>query len=228
MSARDKTVESAPPIRIAHAGSGALLLDAAGSSFSDQIQEHIWAFSREISKEACVTEVVPGMNNVLVIYDPLHPTAGTVRDILLHNWANATPGSVSGRAFEIPVHYGGESGEDLAAIAAFCGLSSEEVVRRHTQATYRVAAIGAMPGFPYLSGLDPAIAMPRRDSPRARVSAGAVIIGGSQTGVMPTTAPSGWHIIGQTEIKLFDPDRVEPALLAPGDIIQFTVAGIEE
>ena len=81
-----------------------------------------------------------------------------------------------------------------------------------------------MPGFVYLSGLDPSLARPRRASPRAHVPEGAVMIGGAQAGIMPCTAPSGWHILGMTDVKLFDAYRAEPAAFRPGDRIRFVAA----
>lgn len=212
-------------MKIALAGSNALLLDVAGAGFSDELQQKIWTLSERLMREPQITEVVPGMNNLLVMVDPLHPLAPVTRDLLATLWAEGSSTPKTGDTFEITVDYGGDAGEDLQALAEHAGLSVEEVVRRHTAASYRVSAIGAMPGFPYLSGLDPSLAMPRRSVPRARVREGAVIIGGPQTGMMPTTAPSGWHIIGQADVTLFDAARDKPSMLSPGDTIRFRDAG---
>ncbi len=81
-------------------------------------------------------------------------------------------------------------------------------------------------GFPYLSGLDPALAIARRSTPRLAVPVGSVIVGGAQAAVMPQTSPSGWHIVGRTNIALFDPHRDEPSTLAPGDIVRFTIEDV--
>jgi KipI family sensor histidine kinase inhibitor len=81
--------------------------------------------------------------------------------------------------------------------------------------------LGFRPGFPYLLGLDPALAMPRRATPRARVPAGSVGIGGAQTGIYPDAAPGGWQLIGRTPLRLFDPARQPPARFAPGDRVRF-------
>jgi KipI family sensor histidine kinase inhibitor len=81
--------------------------------------------------------------------------------------------------------------------------------------------LGFTPGFPYLLGLDPALHMPRRATPRTRVPAGSVAIGGAQTGVYPRETPGGWHLIGRTTLSLFDPARDPPALLKPGMRVKF-------
>jgi 5-oxoprolinase (ATP-hydrolysing) subunit B len=99
------------------------------------------------------------------------------------------------------------------------------VVRRHTAPEYTVAFLGFSPGFPYLVGLDPALEVPRRDTPRTSIPAGSVGLAGGQTGVYPTASPGGWQLIGRTEVTLFDPDRDPPALLGPGSRLRFTVAG---
>jgi KipI family sensor histidine kinase inhibitor len=134
----------------------------------------------------------------------------------------------AGRTIEIPVCYGGEFGADLAAVAGHCGIAPEEVSSRHSQAEYRVQAIGFVPGFPYLSGLPDSLRTPRRDSPRASVPAGSVGIGGSQTGVYPLATPGGWQIIGRTPLALFRPHESQPALLQAGDQVKFRSIDGEE
>lgn len=208
-------------------GSSGCLLDAAAAVFDATVQRRIWASARVAATLEGVTETVPGMNNLMVVFDPLRLRPAALRTALLAIWDAARPDAIAGREFAVPVVYGGAGGEDLADLAGHAGLAIDEVVRRHTAPAYTVAAIGAMPGFPYLSGLDPALACKRRSNPRTQVVAGAVIIGGVQAGIMPVTAPSGWHIIGQTARTLFDPAADDPVLLRPGDTVRFTVAGIE-
>jgi len=125
---------------------------------------------------------------------------------------------------EIPVVYGGESGPDLAFVAAHTGLSADEVIRRHTAPTYTVYFIGFTPGFPYLGGMDVRLTAPRLETPRARVPAGSVGIAGPQTGVYPLESPGGWRIIGRTHLPLFDLSAQPPSLLSPGDEVRFVRA----
>lgn len=213
-------------VTISLAGSGGVLLDAAGVEFSDSVQERIWTCAGALRLEEMVLEAIPGMNNLLVTYDPFHKNASDVAAWLLERW-NSTPAQESeGKVVEIPVFYGGETGEDLLEAAKQLDMSASELAERHAAGNYRVAAVGAMPGFPYLSGLDPRLHIHRRSSPRAKVAEGSVIIGGAQTGIMSTTAPSGWHIIGVTDVSLFDAYRTPTSLLNPGDRVRFVVQGI--
>lgn len=133
-----------------------------------------------------------------------------------------------GRLIQIPVCYGGEYGPDLDAVAGHAGLAPDEIVARHAAAGYTVAMIGFAPGFPYLLGLDPTLAMPRRTDPRTRVPAGSVAIGGAQTGIYPRELPGGWQVIGRTPLVLFDPRRARPCMLAAGDGVRFRAIRADE
>lgn len=210
---------------LSDAGTGAFLFDvAAGRAFDEARQGRLLALADSLTGLHGVDDVVPGMNNLMVVFDPLVVEAGDIERRLVDGWRRATPAEGDGRSHDIAVVYGGP---DLTDFAAGLGLSVDEVVERHAAAVYKVAAIGAMPGFPYLSGLDPRLATPRRAVPRQGVPKGAVIVGGGQAGIMPITAPSGWHILGRTDFSLFDPRRAAPATLRPGDTVRFIVAGVE-
>jgi KipI family sensor histidine kinase inhibitor len=169
-----------------------------------------------------VVELVPGYRTVLIVADPAH--AGVLDDLAARLPKLELPPAeaVAGETVEIPVSY---DGEDLPEVASLTGLEPEEVVRRHTAPEYTVAFLGFSPGFPYLVGLDPALEVPRRDTPRTSIPAGSVGLAGNQTGIYPTASPGGWQLIGHTEVTLFDPTRDPPALLAPGTRLRFTVAG---
>jgi KipI family sensor histidine kinase inhibitor len=168
-----------------------------------------------------VVELVPGYRTLLVVAGP--GSAGALDELAagLPGLELPPAGEVAGEPVEIPVSY---DGEDLPEVASLTGLDAEEVVRRHTAPEYTVAFLGFSPGFPYLVGLDPALEVPRRDTPRTSIPAGSVGLAGGQTGIYPTASPGGWQLIGRTDVTLFDPERDPPALLAPGSRLRFTVA----
>lgn len=122
---------------------------------------------------------------------------------------------------EVPVRYGGNDGPDLDDLAQNLGCTPEHVIALHSAPLYRVAMVGFRPGFPYLLGLPPELVVPRRASPRRSVAAGSVAIAGEQAGIYPETSPGGWHLLGRTELRMFDPQRTPPALLRPGDGVRF-------
>jgi KipI family sensor histidine kinase inhibitor len=167
-------------------------------------------------------EAVPGYATVLAHYDPQQLDYAAALELLRRGLAeSAALPDLPPRRVEIPVQYGGEFGPDLGFVVAHCGLSEAEVVAIHTAGEYPVYFIGFTPGFPYLGGLDERLAAPRLPTPRPRVPAGSVGIAGEQTGIYPLESPGGWRIIGRTRLCLFDPARTPPALLEPGDIVQF-------
>ena len=132
------------------------------------------------------------------------------------------------RTVEIPVCYEAPFAPDLADVAAARGLTVDEVVRRHVASTHHVLMIGFTPGFPYIGGLDPEIAVPRRATPRSRVEPGSVAIANTQTAVYPSATPGGWNVIGRTPLRLFDPGREPAALLNAGDRVVFVPVSAEE
>ncbi|CAB3805341.1 5-oxoprolinase subunit PxpB [Paraburkholderia fynbosensis] len=189
-------------------------------------QRRVWAAAALARDWPHVLEVVPGMNNLTLVFDPLEADRDALAEQLLAAWDAAGKTPEPGREVEIPVQYGGEFGPDLQAVADHTGLSVREVVQRHADGEYVVFFLGFQPGFAYMGGLDAALHTPRRASPRLEVPAGSVGIGGEQTGIYPAVSPGGWQLIGRTELPLFDPARRPPTLLQPGDRVRFTIAEI--
>lgn len=150
--------------------------------------------------------------------DPLRRVAALLREL---EAAPDVTGRGHGAVLEVPVCYDSDFAPDLAALAAHAGLTTEEVIRRHHAPVYQVAMTGFAPGFPYLLGLDPLLAMPRLGTPRTSVPAGSVAIGGAQAGIYPRESPGGWRLLGRTPLTLFDARRDPPALLSPGDRLCF-------
>lgn len=132
--------------------------------------------------------------------------------------------SAPGTLHEIAVEYGGAAGPDLPALAEQAGLRVADYIERHAATAYTVAFLGFQPGFPYLRGLSPELYAPRRATPRTRVAACSVAVGGAYTGIYPSDGPGGWQLVGRARITLFDPRRDPPALLLPGDRVRLVPA----
>jgi KipI family sensor histidine kinase inhibitor len=115
-------------------------------------------------------------------------------------------------------------GVDLAEVADLTGLSTAQVINAHTATPWQVGFGGFAPGFAYLVGGDPRLAVPRRSEPRSSVPAGAVGLAGEFTGIYPRRSPGGWQLIGHTDAVLWDIDRPNPALLTPGMWVEFRAA----
>ncbi len=206
-------------------GEAALLLrfgDSLEPSLSLAVQQ-LTALLRQQPAEG-VQEFVPSYSALAVHFDPLKTDLDAVASWVRTRLREHEPGArreVVSKLTEIPVCYGGDYGPDLADVAANAGMSEAEAIALHCRPEYTVAMIGFLPGFPYLLGMDPRLAMPRLTTPRAEVRAGAVGIGGAQTGIYPQASPGGWRLIGRTPEVLFDARRSPPSLLLPGGRVRF-------
>lgn len=163
-----------------------------------------------------VVDLVPGARTLLVIADLESALAEAVKRARLPMSGVGAPASTI--TVRLPVRY---DGADLTEVAERCGWSVEEVIARHSRRTYTAAFLGLVPGFAYLTGLDPALRLPRRDSPRTSVPAGTVAMASEFTGVYPRSSPGGWHLLGTTRIPLWDLEQQPPALLVPGTTVYF-------
>ncbi|QEL27365.1 5-oxoprolinase subunit PxpB (plasmid) [Bosea sp. F3-2] len=188
---------------------------------NDADQHRMWALAETVGAWPVVREVVIGVNNILVMLTPDAPPS--IVKALREAWLSAGSARAAGKLVTIRVDYGGPDALDLSMLVEATGFSAEELFRRHAAPEYTVSTVGSMPGFGYLSGLDPALATPRREAPRTRIEAGSVIIGGVQSGIMPIAAPSGWHVLGRTDVPLFSPQAESPVLLKPGDRVRFEI-----
>lgn len=194
-----------------------------GSTIDEHINRQVHAFARKVEalSHPAITEVVPTYRSATVHYRPEVFSYEELKQLLAPLAQGGAEEAEELPVVEIPVCYGGEYGPDLLEVAQHCSLTPEEVIARHTAPTYRIYMLGFTPGFPYLGGMDPSIAAPRRKEPRIHIPAGSVGIAGEQTGVYPIVSPGGWQLIGRTPLRLFDPQREQPILLSAGAGIRF-------
>lgn len=167
---------------------------------------------------------IPGYASLLVGYNARqvdYENAAAALDTLLSASPEPADDLTPGTVIEIPVHYGGDDGPDLDAVAERTGLTPAQVVDLHASVVYRAYLLGFAPGFAYLGELASELELPRRDTPRQRVPAGSVAIAGRQTAVYPLSTPGGWHLIGRTDLAVWDVQRTPPALIAAGDAVRF-------
>ena len=170
-----------------------------------------------------IREYVPGYSTLFILYDPL---AFSFADMVtqIEQGLQEIAGEnllMRGKKLWIPVCYGGEFGPDLEDVAAYCGLSAQEVIEIHAEPNYFVHFTGFLPNFPFLGGLSRRIATPRLPKPRQQVPSGSVAIAGEQTGFYPIASPGGWRLIGRIPVCLYDLRRTNPFLIQPGDVLRF-------
>src|SRR5262245_33789601 len=151
-----------------------------------------------------------------VEYDDL---CASIRELAVQAEHTALPPA---RTVELPCCYDDpELGVDLAAAAERLGLATAKLVRLHARAPHYVYFIGFTPGLPYMGGMPERIHLPRLETPRTKVPAGSVGIGGAQCCIYSVESPGGYWILGRTPVKLYDPGRADPVLLRAGDRVSF-------
>jgi len=169
-----------------------------------------------------ITDIIPSFRSCLILFDrektSYEALTASLRDkkFLIGRIDIPEP-----RTYDVPVEYGGESGFDIDFVMSHTGLSEDEVIDIHTSVTYKVFAVGFMPGFPYLGILDRRLNVPRLETPRLRVPEGSVGLAQLQTGIYPFESPAGWRIIGRTNKKLFDYNKEPYSLFQIGDEVRF-------
>jgi inhibitor of KinA len=212
-----------PDLRIVPAGDAALLVELP-PRIDPATSARVVALGRAVRERfaGMVRDVVVGYCSVTLYFDPLQTDAARLESEVRRLSAESSGSEVhEGRLLDVPVCYGDEFGPDLADVAAFANGSDEDVIALHTGVTYRVYLIGFVPGLPYLASVDPRLAIPRRTTPRTLVPAGSVAVAAGQTTIYPSDTPGGWHLIGRTRVKPYDPSRAEPSLFKPGDRVRF-------
>ncbi|GAA2726205.1 MULTISPECIES: allophanate hydrolase subunit 1 [Streptomyces] len=212
MTAREHTARRALPV-----GRDALLVEVATAEEAQALHAELLR-RRAAGALPPVREIVPAARTVLL--DGLADPRALAAD--LERWQVPPLPATGSAPLVLPVRY---DGADLARVAELWGVGEREVARIHAGIEYRVAFCGFAPGFGYLTGLPPHLHVPRRDTPRTAVPAGAVGLAGPYTGVYPRSSPGGWQIVGRTDAVLWDPRREPAALLAPGTRVRFEERG---
>jgi KipI family sensor histidine kinase inhibitor len=229
---------SGPAFTLAPAGDAALLLRFSGANAAE-VGDHVHLALAALDTAAGAErwppgwlDVMPGYASIMVVFDPVRcafdEVALVIKSALAHALDTKANTPQSPRLIEIPTLYHADVAPDLVPLAEEKAISVDRLIELHTAPTYVCQMLGFRPGFPFLRGLDPALASARLATPRTRVEAGAVGIGGSQTGVYPNPGPGGWRIIGRTPRVLIDQTRAaaggDPAdvfLVRPGDRVRF-------
>ncbi|MEV0947481.1 allophanate hydrolase subunit 1 [Rhodococcus sp. NPDC049939] len=200
-------------MRILDVGEAAILVEFEDL---DTVLAHFHALDK--SRPTGIRELIPAARTVLVRFD-----RETIRKDRVAEWVRTSepqPAEIESPTEEIRIQVRYD-GPDLEEVAEITGLGVDEVIAAHIGSPWTVAFCGFAPGFGYLTGGAPELQVPRRDSPRTSVPAGAVGLAGKFTGIYPHSSPGGWQLIGTTEEPIWDPARTPPALLRPGVVVHF-------
>ena len=216
--------------RIMPTGDRALTVEL-GNEIDEKINARLMSFIRMLEDEKIkgIEEYVPSFRAVLIHYNPSILTYEKLSAIVCRELEKpVTEVAHHKRIVKVPVCYDREYGPDIEDVAKHAGMSVDEVIKLHTATPYLVYMLGFQPGFPYLGGLDERLHTPRLETPRVKLEAGSVGIGGGQTGIYPMESPGGWRIIGVTPVRCYNPDKDIPIPYMAGDYIKFEAVTKEE
>lgn len=171
------------------------------------------------SNASGIVECYPAYRSLLVTFNPESTSSDQLAQQITS--LNKSPNRTSPTLWRLPVCYSPEMASDLETFSKSKNLETSEVIRIHSQAKYLVYFFGFLPGFMYLGGLNEKLHYPRKKDPDRAIPPGSVGIGGSQTGIYPSTSPGGWHIIGNCPIPMFSPHNDPPCFVQPGDEVRF-------
>jgi len=202
------------------------MLEGLYLSFSEEIDKAANAKVHALAKAIIeadiqgITDVLPGYGNLYIEFNTNLVTQENINEEIqeIQNTQNHSTEPQTSRKVKIPVNY---NGEDLADVARQTGLSEAEIIKRHSERSYHVYAMGFTPGFPFMAGVDEALHVPRKAIPRKKVAASTVAMTGSQTGIYPLPTPGGWNLLGTTLKPIFDPNAEESFLIQAGDEVCF-------
>lgn len=187
------------------------------------------ALAIEQARVPGVGEVIPAYRSLMVYFDPAQCRLAELEAVVVNCELAAERGEATQpRLFRIPTVYGGTHGPDLEHIAATANCTAAEVIERFASQRYSVYCLGFLCSLAYLGGVPPSIQLPRRTTPRTLVAAGSVGIAGGQAVVLPIDMPSGFHYLGRTQVTMYDPARMPPTAIRPGDVVEFPAVTEEE
>jgi inhibitor of KinA len=215
--------------KVLPAGDTALVVEF-GETIDRRLSAAVLALAQrldEISLDGIV-ETVPTFRSLMVHFDPLVLPAAALEARIGELMQGLRMTANAGRLWRLPACYDARLAPDLHDVAARTGLTSRQVVERHSAITYHVYMLGFLPGQAYLGDVPEELALPRRPEPRQKIPAGSLAVTATMTCIFPLETPCGWHLIGRSPVALWEKHPHPGALLAPGDKVTFAPVSLRE
>jgi inhibitor of KinA len=218
-------------IKLRPAGDAGLMIEF-GTEISADLSRRVYGLFRRLQSDAALSEsltCIPAFCTLLLQFDPLRTDAGEIqRKVLKLIEEPEQEGSNDPTLWNIPVCYHPGLAPDLERAAQCAGLSVQDYQSYHSAETYTVYMLGGFPGFPYMGDVPARLQLPRLTTPRLRIEPGSVAVAGNLTAIYPAATPGGWNLVGRTPVPIFDLQQDSPALISPGDDVQFVPISIDE
>ncbi len=207
-------------IRFLPSGDTALVVEF-GSVVDRALSDRVLRLAAGLEGTKGIVETVPTFRSIMIHYDPLSTGFAELKSAVEALLGRDKPIERQAKLWHVPACYEGEWAPDLEDVARRTGLGTAEVVKLHSEVRYHIYMLGFLPGYPYMGDLPEVLRLPRRIDPRVKVPAGSVAIATTMTAIYTLESPGGWHLIGTTPLRFFDPAAERPAILSPGDAIEF-------
>jgi len=199
------------------------LLVIFANSYSDAAHDSVLALDRRLSQDLPegVTELVPAMVNLMVVFDPIQTDHATVQAAVEQRLNDLSITSMDGKTCIVDVCYEGDLAPDLDVVAKETGLSRDAVINIHLSGEYPVLMFGFAPGYGYMGGVPDTIQLPRKLAAVPDRPVGSVMIAGAQCLVTTLVMPAGWYVIGRSPTPILTGVEDAPTLFGVGDSVRF-------
>jgi KipI family sensor histidine kinase inhibitor len=189
---------------------------------TDASRRDLQALAKVFRSSGIWEEVVPGMADLTVKFDPLAMSTEQAEAHFQTLWNTslvADPSLASESVFDADFR----EAPDTGSVASALGIAPRDFPDWLTARRYRVTMMGFQPGFPYLEDLDSGglPRLPRLSTPRPHVEAGSIGLLGKRACIYALEGPGGWPIVGRVREPIFQRDRAQPFRLQPGQIVRF-------
>ncbi|MRX49689.1 carboxyltransferase domain-containing protein [Paracoccus sp. S-4012] len=213
--------------RIAPSGVDGLVVSFA-DRFDDAANRAALALRAEIDAEGWpeLVETASSLVSTVLRFDPLGTHLEAVEERLARHlegrdWSDAALPE-GRRLLTIPAGFDPDVAPQIDEAAEAAGLPDRQAaIDSICTAELRVLTIGFAPGQPYIGQLPEAWDLPRQRSLTPRVPVGALGLAIRQMVLFAVETQTGWRHVGQTAIRLFQPEAPDPFVLRPGDALRF-------
>lgn len=204
-------------------GETAVLINVESASV-DMANNAVMGLNNEIirAKIKGIVSTTPSYDSLLIQFEQTVLPRGELKNIVARIINRIDPMVAStGKSWVLPACFEGHCAIDREHLEAELSRDWTTIVDQFCRVTYRVNAIGFLPGFTYLGNLPKTLHCSRMNNPRQRVPASSIAIAGSQAGIYPLDSPGGWRIVGQLPFPILRIANREPILFNPNDRISF-------